>query len=50
MGDPTANQFALALLLLLTAWAVCFLWFNPTGWTMALVLAVAGVLVVPRFP
>ena len=49
MGDPTANQFAIALLLLLTAWAVCFLWFNPTGWTVALVLGVVGLLVARRF-
>ena len=49
MGDPIANRFALALLLVLVAWAVCFLWFNPTGWTVALVLAVVGILVAPRF-
>lgn len=49
MKDPTANQFAITLLLLLTAWAVCFLWFNPTGWTVAFVLVAVAFRVAPRF-
>ena len=50
MYDSTANRLAMALLLLLTAWAVIFLWFNPTGWFCAAVLAAVAVLVAPRLP
>jgi hypothetical protein len=50
MDDPTANRAAMALLLLLTAWAVIFLWFNPIGWSSAAVLVVAAFLVAPRLP
>lgn len=48
MDDPTANRAAMALLLLLTAWAACFIWFNPIGWFSATVLMVAALLVAPR--
>jgi hypothetical protein len=50
MVDPTANRAAMALLLLLAAWFVCFLWFNPIGWFTAAVLVVAAFLVAPRLP
>jgi hypothetical protein len=48
MDDPTTNRAAMALLLLLAAWAVCFLWFNPIGWFTAAVLVVAAFLAAPR--
>ena len=38
----------MALLLLLAAWAVCFIWFNPIGWFTAAVLVVAAFLAAPR--
>jgi hypothetical protein len=50
MDDPTANRVAMALLLLLTACAVCLLWFSPTGWFTAGVLAAVAFLVAPRLP
>lgn len=48
MDDPTANRVAMALLLILTAWAVIFLWFNPTGWLTAGVLVAVAFWVAPR--
>ena len=48
MDDPTANRTAMVLLLLVAAWAVCFLWFNPIGWFCAAVLLAVAVLVAPR--
>ena len=48
MDNPTANRAAMALLLLVAAWAVIFTWFNPIGWFSAAVLVVAAFLVAPR--
>lgn len=50
MDDTTANRTAMALLLLVAAWAVIFTWFNPIGWFSAAVLAAVAVLVAPRLP
>ena len=50
MDNPTANRAAMALLLLLAAWAVCFLWFNPIGWFSAAVLVVVAFFAAPRLP
>ena len=50
MDDTTASRTAMALLLLLAAWAVIFIWFNPIGWFSAAVLAAVAVLVAPRLP
>ena len=48
MGEPTAIRTVMALLLLVAAWAVIFIWFNPIGWFSAAVLAAVAVLVAPR--
>jgi hypothetical protein len=50
MDGDTAIRTAMALLLLVAAWAVCFLWFFPTGWFCAAVLLAVAVLVAPRLP
>jgi hypothetical protein len=42
--EPLAQQFALALLLLLTAIAVAILWASPGGWVASAVIAVIGLL------
>ena len=49
MNDPTAIRTAMALLLLVAAWTVCFVWF-PTGWFCAAVLLAVAVLVAPGLP
>jgi hypothetical protein len=48
MVDPTANRVAMALLLLLAAWFLCFLWFNPIGWFTAAVVVVVAFFAAPR--
>jgi hypothetical protein len=50
MVDPTANRAAMALLLLLAAWFVCFLLFNPIGWFTAAVLVMVAFFAAPRLP
>lgn len=50
MNDDTAIRTAMALLLLVAAWAVCFLWFVPSGWFCAAVLLAVAALVAPRLP
>jgi hypothetical protein len=48
MDDPTAIRTAMVLLLLVAAWAACFLWFNPIGWSSAAVLVVVAFFAAPR--
>ena len=50
MDYLNANRAAMALLLLLTAWAVVFIWFDPTGWIIAAVLALMAMVVAPASP
>jgi hypothetical protein len=49
--EPFARQFALSLLLLLTAIAVAILWASPGGWVVSAVIAAIGLLLFPcSFP
>jgi len=48
MDDPAANRAVLALLLLVAAWAVIFLWFKPTGWFIAAVMVAVAFCVAPQ--
>jgi hypothetical protein len=50
MDGHAAIGTAMALLLLVAAWAVCFVWFFPTGWFCAAVLLAVAVLVAPGLP
>jgi len=50
MDGDTAIRTAMALLLLVAAWAVCFVWFFLTGWFCAAVLLAVAALVAPGLP
>jgi uncharacterized membrane protein YhhN len=50
MGDPYARRTALALLLLMAAWAVGLLLFSPTGWLIAAGLAFMAMVAAPPLP
>ena len=51
MGDPFANQVALSLLLLFTAWAVALIWFgSPAAMAFAVLLALASLVTFPPPP